>query len=164
MPAGYASAMNSRFEMNLVGFRFVSGELVRVTEPSEVAAVEQAVDSGGLPATHIRRALELLSNRESPQYANVVHESIHAVEAKIAAMTGKNVLSEGLKALEAAGYSIHPALGGGWTKLYGYSSDAEGIRHALVRNEEIDEPLALYFFVSCSAFVNFLRKLEANGA
>lgn len=162
MPEGYSAVMNEVFSKYLVGYRFVAGEILPVIDPAEVHSIEAAVDAGGLPATHLQRAVQLLSNREAPQYANVVHESIHAVEARIAALTGKNVLSEGLKALEAAGYPIHSALAVGWTKLYGYSSDAGGIRHALVRDEEIDEPLALYFLISCSAFVNFLSKVEAS--
>lgn len=161
VPAEYQKLMNHRFEHFLVGYRFVAGELVRISTNTEVSEIETAVSGEGRHAIHLRRSLQLLANRDAPQYANVVHEAIHAVEAKIAALTDKHVLSDGLKALESAGYPIHPALAGGWTKLYGYTSDAGGIRHALVRDEEIDEPLALYFVVSCSAFVNFLSKVEA---
>jgi len=161
VPEEYQKLMNHRFEHYLVGYRFTSGVLVPVSDDSEVSEIEGAVSEGGAPAVHLQRALQLLSNRDAPQYANVVHEAIHAVEAKIATLTGKNVLSDGLKELAAAGYSIHPALTGGWTKLYGYTSDAGGIRHALIRDEEIDEPLALYFLVSCSAFVNFLSKVDS---
>lgn len=164
IPVEFQKQINRDLSRCLVGYRFVAGELVQVSEDAEVDEVEGAIDSGGPPATHLQRALQLLSNREAPQYANVVHEAIHAVEAKIASMTGRKVLSDGLKALEAAGYPIHSALAGGWTKLYGYTSDAGGIRHALVRDEEIDETLAVYFLVSCSAFVNFLTKVEAKGA
>ncbi|PSL36999.1 hypothetical protein CLV49_0602 [Labedella gwakjiensis] len=153
---------NSEFEHYLVGYRFVDRELVPVTDETEVTAIEEAVGTD-LPGVrlHLQRALSLLADRGNPQYAKVVHESVNAVEAAVREMTGKNVLSEGLKELERQGYNVHGALRGGWDKLYGYTSNAAGIRHAIVRDEEVDEALASYFLVTSSAFVNFLAKVKA---
>lgn len=158
---GYFDILNAVFSRYLVGYRFVSAEVVPVTSELETAAIEDAIEIGGTVAVHLQRAVQLLSDRERPQYAKVVHEAISAVEAKVGDMTGKRVLSEGLKELEKLGFHTHPALRDGWIKFYGYSSDAGGIRHALVRDEDIDEPLAVYFLVSCSAFVNLLTKIES---
>ena len=53
---------------------------------------------------------------------------------------------------------LHPALKDGFIKLYGYTSDADGIRHAM-----LDEPKKLtaadacYFLLSCTSFTNYLK-------
>jgi hypothetical protein len=158
-----AKAFNATFNQYLVGYRFVDLEIVSVTEQSEVEAIESAIDTVGAAArAHTRRALELLGERHSPKYSKVIAESIHAVEAAVRELTGKSVLSEGLKQLSSKGVEVHPAILAAWDKLYGYTSDAKGIRHALVRDEDSDEALASYFVVVCSAFINMLLKKAAG--
>jgi hypothetical protein len=41
-------------------------------------------------------------------------------------------------------------------KIYGYSSDEGGIRHALTGVSNIDHADAKFMIVSCSAFCNFM--------
>jgi len=41
--------------------------------------------------------------------------------------------------------------------MYGYTSDADGIRHKLLDEATIDFEDAKFMLVSCSAFVNLLR-------
>lgn len=52
--------------------------------------------------------------------------------------------------------TIHPALEGAWSKMYGWTSDAEGIRHAAVEAAEADQAIAKYMLITCSAFVTYL--------
>lgn len=52
--------------------------------------------------------------------------------------------------------TIHQALKQGFLKLYGYTSNEDGIRHAILESSDIGFPEAKYMLVSCSAFVNFL--------
>ncbi|MFB2596600.1 AbiJ-NTD4 domain-containing protein [Herbiconiux sp. P17] len=160
------AAMNSVFEHCLVGYRLVDGIVVPVTEAEEVAEIEAAVSNGAAPSgarAHLKNALGLLSDRQNPNYAKSLSESISAVEATVQSLTGAKVpLGEGLKLLEKKGYHLHPALTGGWLKLYGYTSDSGGIRHASLEPSDVDEKLASYFLVSCSAFVNLLTKMEAK--
>jgi hypothetical protein len=40
------------------------------------------------------------------------------------------------------------------TKLYGYTSDEGGIRHAMIEESKIDDAEAKFMIVACSAFVN----------
>ena len=40
--------------------------------------------------------------------------------------------------------------------IYGYTSDADGIRHAMIDDSKCDFEDAKYMLVSCSAFVNYL--------
>lgn len=59
---------------------------------------------------------------------------------------------------------IHGALSSGFSKLYGYTSDESGIRHAILEEPNIGFAEAKYMIVSCSAFVNFLiQKADAAG-
>jgi hypothetical protein len=46
--------------------------------------------------------------------------------------------------------------------MYGYTSDAEGIRHALMDEPTLESEDAKFMLVSCSAFVNYLRSKAAR--
>jgi len=58
---------------------------------------------------------------------------------------------------------IHPALEQGFLKIYGYTSDGDGIRHALTDEPNLDQEDALFMLVASSAFVNYLV-VKANKA
>ena len=52
--------------------------------------------------------------------------------------------------------NLHPALEKSFKQLYGYTSDSDGIRHALMDIYNCDFEDAKYMIVSSSAFVNYL--------
>jgi len=68
-----------------------------------------------------------------------------------------STLGPALSTLEKSAY-IHGALGAGFRSLYGFTSDEEGIRHALLdkTGAQVDETDALYMLGSCAAFVSYL--------
>jgi hypothetical protein len=69
----------------------------------------------------------------------------------------KATLGDALKQLEKRGLSIHPCLKTAFSKLYGYTTDQGGIRHAegmFESNVTFEE--AKFMLVSCSAFINYL--------
>ena len=80
---------------------------------------------------HLQQALDLYAKRKNPDYRNSIKESISAVEsmAKIVSKKPRATLSDALKAIEKNGL-LHKSLKDGFLKLYGYTSDADGIRHA----------------------------------
>ena len=51
---------------------------------------------------------------------------------------------------------IHGALKQGFLSLYGYTSNGDGIRHAMMDETNLDQEDALYMLVTCSSFVNYL--------
>jgi len=51
---------------------------------------------------------------------------------------------------------LHPALSGAFDKLYGYTSDAQGIRHGLMEEANLALEDAKFMLVACAAFVNYL--------
>lgn len=159
LPALLPSWINGCFERNLVGYRFIGNEITPVDSTAEAEAVVSAQeDSSGLAgARHaLERAVELLADRSSPDYPNSIKESISAVEAVIKKVTGEGTLGAGLNKLEAAGLTIHPALKVAWQKMYGWTSDAAGIRHAGIEAASVDQALAKYVLVASSAFVSYL--------
>ena len=54
-------------------------------------------------------------------------------------------------------HKIHPALGGAFLKVYGYTSDQDGIRHAMIDEAELTPADAKFFLLSCTSFINYLK-------
>ena len=106
---------------------------------------------------HLSQSLTLLSNRQKPDYRNSIKESISAVEslAKIISKQNSATLGPALDAVEKKA-KLHAVLKQAFQKLYGYTSDAQGIRHALMDEATLDAEDAKFMLVSCSAFVNYL--------
>ncbi len=150
---------NRALESEKSAYRFVGNRLARLTSENEIAEVQAALDAP-LPmvSTHIKRALELFSDRKSPDYRNSIKESISAVEAacKILAKQQNTTLDQALDELARQGIGLHPALRKGFSNLYGYTSTADGIRHALMEQETLDHEDAKYMLVSCSASINYV--------
>jgi len=160
----FRSACNYWLERDVSAWRVVGNKVVRLTSEEEIVAVEEATqvsDEYTPVAIHVQRSLELMSDRNTPDYRNSIKESISAVESMCGIITGnaKATLGSALKQLEASGVAIHPALRGAFNQMYGYTSDAQGIRHGLGLTEEpnLDFEDAKFMLVSCSAFVNLLR-------
>lgn len=154
-----AKSLNTVLERELAGYRVVGGKFVDVLAPEEVASIEAAVNDDRFAgvSTHLRQAIEHVSNRKSPDYRNSIKESISAVESMAQVMLGrKGTLGDALKILEKDD-RLHKALKNGFSNLYGYTSDADGIRHAMLDEGTVGAPEAMFFLVSCSAFINFLK-------
>ena len=151
---------NSFLESELSAYRFVGGEITQITSQEEISEIEEALNISKpfkAVSVHINRALALFSDKISPDYRNSIKESISAVEAicKLITKKEKPGLGQALKILEDM-VGLHPALKKAFNNLYGYTSDAKGIRHALLEEAELYPEDAKFMLVSCSAFVNYL--------
>jgi hypothetical protein len=126
----------------------------------QAAAFERAIaDTEANSATAARKQLiaagVALRNAE---WAACVRESIHAVEAMAVRLApGTDTLGAALKELETRGH-LHGSLKAAFGSLYGYSSNEEGVRHALVFGDEaqVDEADALFMLGACASFVSYL--------
>jgi hypothetical protein len=152
---------NQVLERERSGYRIVNATVTAISAPEEMSAVQTASELEGPFAAvgiHTRTAIEQFSDRKAPDYRNSIKESISAVEAMCKIVTGdeKATLNTALKQLEKAGIPLHPALKQGFDKLYAYTGDADGIRHALLEESTLDFDDAKFMLVSCSAFVNYL--------
>ncbi|MDX1996106.1 MAG: hypothetical protein SF066_00185 [Thermoanaerobaculia bacterium] len=152
--------LNQVLSRELSGYRFIDGTLAEITDPQESQMlVETLADTRFAPVTsHLKRGLHLLADRKQPDYRNSIKESISAVEAmaRIVSKNPKATLGEALKVLEKNGH-LHAALKEGFAKLYGYTSDEAGIRHAMLEEPNLDQSDARYFLLSCTSFINYLK-------
>jgi len=161
-PIKFEEQLNDILEKELSGYRAINGEIGRITDKHEVKSIREAgsESSSGLGGVnvHINKALHLLGKKPTPDYPNSIKESISAVEALCKLLTGENSggLDKALKKLSKK-IHLHPSLKNGFSKLYGYTSDEDGIRHPILEGKEIGFAEAKYMLVTCSAFVNFVK-------
>lgn len=161
----FIEVANSFLERENAAYRFIGGRIVEITSAEEIEEVEAALEGAGkYPGvqTHLKTALALLSDRKSPDYRNSIKESISAVESLAKQLAGREggTLGAVLNTLEKA-KKLHPAMKSAFSSLYGYSSDADGIRHALLEEPNLTKADARFMLVCCSAFINY--SLEAVG-
>lgn len=158
----FADAANRILEAELSGYRFIAGILSPISNPEEVSAIEGAIkDSekkgiGGIHE-HLNQSLKCLGQKPEPDYRNAIKEAISAVESAVISLCGnKGRDFEGAIKELSNKIHLHGALQGAFIKLYGYTSDEDGIRHAILEDKDIDYDEAKFMVVVCSAFINYL--------
>lgn len=106
---------------------------------------------------HLRHAAEHLNAR---RFSDSVRESILAVEsvARMVDPKAEKTLGPALTSLERAGVIRHKALKEAFSKLYGYTNDAQGIRHSLLDKDapDVDLDEAMFMFSACASFAAWL--------
>ena len=111
---------------------------------------------------HLRNAGARVNGGDWP---GAVRESIHAVESVARLLApDANTLSPALAELERGG-QLHPALKEAFSRLYGYTSDEEGIRHPLIENAEspVGQDEAVFMLGACASFSSYLwRRHQAE--
>ena len=155
----FIEACNSVLERENSAYRFVNEQIVEITSAEEIEAIETALRASGPYAgvkAHLTAALSHMARRSNPDFRNSIKESISAVEALAKQISGNEsaTLGEILKGLEKA-KKLHPALKNAFSSLYGYTNDAQGIRHALIEEPSLTKADARFMLVCCSAFVNY---------
>lgn len=162
----FRKACNIQLQKNLSAYRFVNSEIAPITAIEEIESVEMVLKLNSRfkgAKTHIESALKYFSNREAPDYRNLIKESISAVESFCRVVTNNNdvTLGDALKEIGKT-YTIHKALINAYNSLYGYTSDKDGIRHAMTEDPDLKAEDAWFLMVSCSAFINYLSiKVDA---
>lgn len=157
------NVFNVLFEEEYVGYRFIGDILSPISNEIEVQEITNALESPFSATTaHIAKANSLLSNRQNPDYANSIKESICAVEALCKIVTNEHgasaTLGKMIKKLSERGINIQPALSAAFEKLYGYTSGANGIRHAGdIGGPDSTFEEARFMLVICSAFINYVK-------
>ena len=142
-------------------YRFVDNKLIEINSKEEIVEIETAIkntDKFTSVKAHLKRAVELYSDRKTPDYRNSIKESISAVESlsKIITKNEKTTLGQALKELETK-HNIPGSLKSAFSSLYGYTSDEGGIRHSLLTSGvSVDIEEARFMLIACSAFVNYL--------
>jgi hypothetical protein len=158
-PLGLIKKLAWALESSQAAYRIIDQTVMPIGTEEQGKAVETAFNDvrGSYPAanTHLRMAGEYLT---AGAFADSVRESIHAVESVARRLDPEaSTLGPALVALEKRG-QVHPALRVGFSKLYAYTSDQDGVRHALLEGPQadVDEADALYMFGACASFVSYL--------
>ena len=105
--------------------------------------------------SHLCKSAECIKNGD---LAGSVRESIHAVESVARRLNAdaKQSLKPALDALSQKA-PLHPAFTRGIENFYGYTSDEDGIRHALLEEQEkVDIADAVFMFGACTSFTAYL--------
>ena len=113
--------------------------------------------------SHLQQAADCVNRGD---HSGAVRESIHAVESTARHFDpNAKSLNPALKALEDGG-NLHPALKGAFSKLYGYASDEQGIRHALIDNPQanVDQDEAVFMLGACASFSSYLARKHQRRA
>ncbi|MCY4197087.1 MAG: hypothetical protein OXD33_09265 [Rhodobacteraceae bacterium] len=113
---------------------------------------------------HLRHAVDHINGG---RHAAAIAESIHAVESvarKIDPKASKS-LSPALKSLQDRGLLTHDALCKAFEKLYGYTSNEQGIRHALIDKDaaNVDVAESVFMFGACASFAGYLVRKQHVG-
>jgi hypothetical protein len=152
--------VNGVLERELSAYRFVEGLMVEVTDDQEIMELEAAIKDDDFPSVknHLLCALSLLSSKQNPDYRNSIKESISAVESLMRTITGQPKITLG-RALKVSNHfgDIHPALLEAFSKLYGYTSDEDGIRHSMLDEPNLTAADAKFFLLTCTSFINYVK-------
>lgn len=163
----FESSINGEFDRLDYGYRIVNHCIVDIISDEELEIVNDAiVNSKDNVRSHLQSAIKHYASRPNPDVRNSIKESISAVEAVCRELTGDTQLGPALKHLEENGVVIHKMIKEAFTKFYVYTNDPDsGIRHALMDEEGKYVPSkdeAYYMLVTCSAFINYLRRKAAK--
>jgi len=160
-PTGLAGEVAAVLEECRSAYSLVDGDTIvpkgsdAETEIIQRAFVDVSTAEFGGARTHLRNSASELTQGE---FAASIRESIHAVESVARSLVpGIKKLDDALAELSKT-LKVHPSLRSGFAKLYGFTSDEQGIRHPLVDEPAapVDETDALYMLGACAAFMSYL--------
>jgi hypothetical protein len=146
-------------------YRLVEGRIVPFSSQEEhdqlLAAVASAVTVGANGAkSHLLSAGSALT---AGDWAQAIQECMAAVEGAARFVSGEHSKELGpiLTKLRDDGVIKHGALAEALKKLYGYTSDEQGIRHSLVLQDEanVSEREAFLMLGLCASFVTYMLNL-----
>jgi hypothetical protein len=148
---------NDQLERENSAYRFVGTEIVEITDQTEITSIEDALGGPKAVRIHLERAIDLLSDRRAPDFRNSIKEAISAVEAvcRLIAENRSDTLGAALKKISTKA-PMHAAFEQALLKLYGFTSDSDGIRHSLMDEPSLRYADAKFMLVLCSGFTNFL--------
>ena len=138
---------------------------VTKTEGEAIVTALSELNTAGLAgsATHLRESAECI-NRSA--WADSVRESIHAVEsvARRISPDKSHTLTQALNSIDKDD-SLHPGLIEACKRLYGYTSDEQGVRHALLDRKvsRVGRDEAVFMLGACASFASYLWRKHAAG-
>lgn len=156
----YYKLFNDLLQKECIGYRFIDGIIVPITDPIEVQSIKQAFsDSYNKVREHISKANRFLSDRDNPDYENSIKESISALEALAQIITKTNgaqaTFGKMSEKLVEQGV-ITPGMKAAFSALYGVASNSRGVRHSGNNGDIVSFEEAKYILVVSTAFINYV--------
>ena len=157
----FIEAISNVFRAESVNYKIITNKIIDIVDEEQIKSIENTLKNPYKEVSgHYAKAMEQLYSVKD--FDNSIKESISSVEAMCQILTKNNkaTLGDALKLLKD---KIHPAMKSAFEKLYGYTSDANGIIHSNglgEGNSTFEE--AKYMLISCSAFVNYLKENFEN--
>ena len=138
---------------------------VTEAEGKAIATSLSELSKAGLVGSesHLRKAAERINRSE---WADSIRESIHAIEsvARQIAPNKTDTLTQALESIDKKA-SLHPHLKEACKKLYWYTCDEEGVRHALLdrKHSKVGRDEAVFMLGACASFASYLWRKHAEG-
>jgi hypothetical protein len=156
----FARSIDAVLETSRSAYRVFDGTtIVPIGSLDEVKVLERAFTDLANSEFHGARAHLLKAGSEltAGRISDSIRESIHAVESVARLLEPTGDFSKALAKLEKS-TKIHGAMKAGFSALYGYTSDENGIRHPLLDENaaKVDETDALFMIGACASFVSYL--------
>ena len=141
-------------------YQIIDHYVTPITSEQEIQSIEEALEStnpySGVQQ-HLNQALKLMSDSQNPDYRNSIKESVSALEGLCQKILNKDkvTLGDAIGQIEKQ-FPIHSALKNSIKSLYGYTSDGDGIRHAMLEEPNLTYIDAKFMLVACTNFINYL--------
>ena len=159
-PREFIYSINDILKSELSAYQIINYQITEITSEQEIQSIENALANtspySGVQQ-HLNQSLKLMSDRQNPDYRNSIKESISAIEGicKIIANKENAGFQETLAIIQNK-YDLHKSLKEGFVKFYGYTSNGDGIRHAMLEESNLSYIDAKFMLVACTNFINYL--------
>jgi hypothetical protein len=151
--------LGKAFIKHKAAYRIYEHHIIAISNEIDAKIVTEFLNSNILDDYHGAKAHLLQAGQylASGKFSESIRESIHSVESVCRKISNENTFKDALNKIKKR-HKIHPSLESGFNKIYSYTSDEKGIRHALIEEPEanVDETDALFMFSACAAFVSYL--------
>jgi hypothetical protein len=157
--------LDELLKIEMIGFRLIGSHqdgaatLMPVSDQAEADANQgdyEELSGYSKAREHFRTAVDRL---KSSDWRGSISESIHGVESVAKKVSGNDhAVLDALKVVERR-TPLNPALSKGLNAIYGWTSQDDGIRHAMSdQAQKVDEPEARFMLSACLAFAAWLKR------
>jgi hypothetical protein len=142
-------------------WRIIGDGFAPISDEQQVKEIDAALNVPLKPVKeHLENALQALREPSPTAARDSIRESIHAVESMCGLLTGETNESLGKALNKLKGKIAIPGeLENVLHKLYGFTSNSEGVRHAVFDEAKVTLREARLMVVTCSAFITYLWDL-----
>lgn len=160
LKSSFLLELNIILEEENSAYRIIDNQVTEITSEQEIQSIEEALENTSLYSgvqQHLKRALELMSDRQSPNYAKSMQESISGVEGLAMKLLNHEsiTLEKAIPQLKNK-YKLHQTLLASLDKLYAYTCDEDGVRHGSPNESTVTYSEAKFMLVACTNFINYL--------